>query len=577
MPETQIRIILPNPHQSICLKPEAPFMKENNQLKIQQTLYYHERTKHHFYRFARSVGYLDWETQPNPFRFYQGTRSLHLPLLEADLSASYLDLYERKNSKPYALVKENLGAFLELSLGLSAWKSVESSSWALRINPSSGNLHPTEGHLILPPIAEFPAGVYHYAPYYHAIELRAEIPTAIWGALNTHFETPGFLLGLKSIFWRESWKYGERAFRYCNHDVGHALACLSFAANLLGWKVIFLNALSDEEIRTLFGFHTVDWKPHEEEHPELLCFVSVNPGNHIPRHIPESVIESLGTLAFDGEPNPLSPTHVDWDIITSVAKSTEKPKTEPMVYALADPPLRLPDSLPHLSASQIIRQRRSAVQLDGTTSIGKERFLCMLDKTLPRRSCAPFDVELGEPCVHLLLFVHRVDGFPPGIYFLIRNLKDLSEIKTRSRSEFSWEPASAGLPLFLLKLGDFRDEAALVSCQQEIASDGAFSLGMIARFKKQIDLAPYFYRHLFWETGMIGQVLYLEAEAHGIRGTGIGCFYDDPVHQILGFSDNTYQSLYHFTMGGPIEDTRLTTWSPYHHLSKPENQACFRK
>jgi hypothetical protein len=92
-----------------------------------------------------------------------------------------------------------------------------------------------------------------------------------------------------------------------------------------------------------------------------------------------------------------------------------------------------------------------------------------------------------------------------------------------------------------------------VSCQQEIASDGAFSLGMIARFKKQIDIAPYFYRHLFWETGMIGQVLYLEAEAHGIRGTGIGCFYDDPVHQILGFSDNTYQSLYHFTMGGPIE------------------------
>ncbi len=65
---------------------------------------------------------------------------------------------------------------------------------------------------------------------------------------------------------------------------------------------------------------------------------------------------------------------------------------------------------------------------------------------------------------------------------------------------------------------------------------------------------------------MIGQVLYLEAEAHSLRGTGIGCFFDDLVHQILGFSDNSYQDLYHFTIGGAIEDTRLATLPPYHHL-----------
>ncbi len=34
--------------------------------------------------------------------------------------------------------------------------------------------------------------------------------------------------------------------------------------------------------------------------------------------------------------------------------------------------------------------------------------------------------------------------------------------------------------------------------------------------------------------GVIGQVLYLEAEAAGARATGIGCFYDDPVHDVLG-------------------------------------------
>ena len=66
---------------------------------------------------------------------------------------------------------------------------------------------------------------------------------------------------------------------------------------------------------------------------------------------------------------------------------------------------------------------------------------------------------------------------------------------------------------------------------------------------------------------MIGQVLYLEAEAHGIRGTGIGCFFDDPVTELLGIQDSSRHSLYHFTVGHPVEDVRLATLPPYHHLT----------
>ena len=58
-------------------------------------------------------------------------------------------------------------------------------------------------------------------------------------------------------------------------------------------------------------------------------------------------------------------------------------------------------------------------------------------------------------------------------------------------------------------------------------------------------------------------MLYLEAEAAGIRGTGIGCFFDDAVHSLFGFGDSRFQSLYHFTLGGPVEDTRLRTGAPY--------------
>jgi len=72
-----------------------------------------------------------------------------------------------------------------------------------------------------------------------------------------------------------------------------------------------------------------------------------------------------------------------------------------------------------------------------------------------------------------------------------------------------------------------------------------------------------FYRNLFWEAGVIGQVLYLEAEAAGARSTGIGCFFDDAVHDVLGLTDNQFQSLYHFTVGIPVEDRRLQSSPPY--------------
>ena len=134
-------------------------------------------------------------------------------------------------------------------------------------------------------------------------------------------------------------------------------------------------------------------------------------------------------------------------------------------------------------------------------------------------------------------------------------------------ARFAWSsPAGCpqGLPLFLLEAGDVRRLAAQVSCGQEIAGESCFSLGMVAEFQAGLrEQGSWFYRRLFWETGLIGQLLYLEAEAAGLRGTGIGCFFDDPVHAVFGFPDSAFQSLYHFTVGGPVDDPRLSTLPPY--------------
>jgi hypothetical protein len=67
---------------------------------------------------------------------------------------------------------------------------------------------------------------------------------------------------------------------------------------------------------------------------------------------------------------------------------------------------------------------------------------------------------------------------------------------------------------------------------------------------------------------VLGQVLYLEAEAAGVRGTGIGCYFDDAFHNLLGLDGYCFQSLYHFTVGGPVDDPRLMTLAAYSHLNR---------
>ena len=526
---------------------------------------YHEGTKHHYERYARSPGHMDWQNQPNPFRFYEKTPVIELPLLKENPRAEYPNLYHRKNNQQQAFTIETIAGFLELSLGLSAWKAVGQSRWSLRMNPSSGNLHPTEAHLVLPHLSRVPGGVYHYNAFTHALEQRTEVPDETWQQITLHFGCQGFLVGLSSIFWRESWKYGERAFRYCNHDVGHALAAVSISANLFGWKVTYLNGLSDNTLDTILGFDKTRYENLAGEHPDLLCFIHPRDQLEILRSLPQPIIADFANLSFTGTPNTLSRQQINWEIIYQTADLTRKPTTVDRRYDYGDPAW-IHTTAPQLSAAEIIRQRRSATDFDRNGSVTRNQLFTILDSTLPRNGCAPFDAELIKASTHLLIFVHHVEGLTPGLYFFCRNDQDLNPIKQLTRSDFIWQPVENKIPLYLLEEGNYRQQAVRVSCHQDIAGSGAFSLGMIAQFKASITDEPFRYRHLFWETGMIGQVLYLEAEAHGVRGTGIGCFFDDAVHDILGINDNQYQSLYHFTIGRPVEDPRLTTYPPYHHL-----------
>ena len=523
---------------------------------------YHDRTKHRRDRYAAGPGGLDWATQPNPFRRFHGAPELRLPLAESDHTPPAAVLFGVGTviSQPFNL--HTLGLFFELSLGLSAKKQIADSSWFLRINPSSGNLHPTEVYAVLPSRDWLPggAGVYHYSPLDHALEQRARRSPEDTPARN------GFYVGLSSIIWREAWKYGERAFRYCQHDIGHALATICCAAAVLGWRVKLSPEWDDRQLATLLGLDRAnDFVDAEQEIPGLLAEVVVSDSPPPPAPL------RIEAKEWFGRANQLSRSQVPWPAIDKAVAASEQ--RGPLVVKTADrcPLWPAPNPAPcELSSGQLIRQRRSAVDFAAATIIAKETFLGILDATLPRPSAPPFDGWPLPPRLHLIVFVHRVNGLAPGMYLWLRNQTDEQTLRQAFRNIHHWEAPegqSPNLPLRRLGNGDLRSFARTLSCQQDIAADGAFSLGMLAHFEPVLrEFGASAWRQLFWEAGMIGQGLYLAAEAAGVRGTGIGCYFDDLLHDALGLTGHDWQSLYHFTVGTPVDDSRLSTAPPYAHL-----------
>jgi SagB-type dehydrogenase family enzyme len=449
-----------------------------------------------------------------------------------------------------------LADLLRYSLGLSAWKQFRGSKWSLRVNPSSGNLHPTEAYLVVgaePGLGETPA-VYHYAPDRHAVERRCAfgMPSgspAVGG--------PACLIALTSVHWREAWKYGERAFRYCQHDLGHAIAAVRIAAALAGLGARILPGWSHADIASLTGIdRDDDFVDAEREEPGCLLEVGPMDSQQSSGVSRAALLDAVRAGVWTGHANQLSEDHVQWTFIDEVAAAT-RDAGRPTPPAPPAHPARPPYPTP------LLLQRRSAVALDGRSPIDADRFFAMLSHVMPGAS-APWDAVWWSARIHLALFVHRVDGVEPGLYLLPRRPEAADALRAAIGRDFLWEPATDTLPLIRLARGDCRRLAARVSCDQDIAADGFFSLSMLAEFDASLEeFGPSFYRQLFWESGVVGQVLYLEAEAAGARGTGIGCFYDDPVHDVLGLAGHAFQSLYHFTIGMPIEDTRLTTEPGY--------------
>ena len=176
----------------------------------------------------------------------------------------------------------------------------------------------------------------HYSPSAHALEVLAEFDTELWNTLCCPFPVHTFFIGLTSIHWREAWKYGQRAYRYCMHDAGHAMGAISMAAGGLGWQTRLLDDLGTDELALLMG----TFRDHdaEREEPDMLiaCVPDKRASNET--SLSEVSVLSFESLAWQGRPNQLSRSHVEWGI-EDIASQVRKPRGECQYQRFENPPL----------------------------------------------------------------------------------------------------------------------------------------------------------------------------------------------------------------------------------------------
>jgi SagB-type dehydrogenase family enzyme len=529
---------------------------------------YHQRSKHQFNRYAPSLGYTDWDCQPEAFRRYAHAPLRPLPRPEPQSQPTFDALHEAGAvpAQPFSVAM--LGRLFFDSFALSGWVTSNGKHWPLRCIPSAGGMHPTEVYLWcygLEELSPDPA-LFHYNAYEHSLELRGTLEEEVWKQLLGDLPASALLFGFTSIHWRSSWKFGERAYRFCQHDLGHALGALAYAAATVGWHACIL-PIADPDLQCLLGVSGQEGP--EAEQPGFLVAVTPEPLDRALAaawRFPAEVREPLLEDRLPNRPNALSNRHHPWPAIDTIGLAclenslVERP--------LQPPPPAEPISGPRPdSADVLFRRRRSAARMDGNHGISLESFLRICRRLGPGKlpqSALPY-----EPAIHLLLFVHRVQDLAPGIYALPRTKNGMQLLKETLKRMPDWQrpPGISGLPLFQIQPGDAQISARVLSCNQTLASGSAFMVCMLADFESRLNrFGPGEYRRLHWEAGLLGQTLYMEAEAAGLSGVGIGCFIDDAVHQQFGMHGNTMQVLYHFAVGGSVEDSAIERHPAYAHL-----------
>jgi len=422
---------------------------------------YHDATKHSPHSVDMSGHRLDWSIKPRPFKLYRDLEAIEPPA--------------------------DIGRLCLLSNGVLRWRRYgRGEAYGFRAAPCTGALYHIELYVASAARPDLPAGLYHYGAHDDALRrLRAGDVRAALFATTGDLEPVGsapLVFVVTSTFWRNSWKYGARAYRHAFWDGG------AVAANLLALlaadrtRASIVMGFADPEVSRLLGIDGV--------REAAVSIVAVGEGGGVPAS-PENLMELQ--LATER----LSMREVRYPELEAAHQASTLAATEVAAWRgrAGRPSHAVPAAISEPAIEEVIRCRRSTRRFEDR-SIARdqlERILTTATSSIPGDAFDPLPVEP-------FLIVNEVEGLEPGLY---------------------------GPDLRLIRRGTLRRQAGELALGQELGAEAAVNVYFMSDLDATFErLGERGYRVAQMAGGIAGERLELTATAQDLGATGL-TFFDD--------------------------------------------------
>lgn len=494
-------------------------MIRNGENKTPLAIYYHDATKNT--RWNMSGTGLDWSSQPDVFKSYPAETSRNLPPPhgeQPDKTGEAIDRIRRAVSafEPGQMTADDLSSILMLNNGVTGTLDYPGVKYFLRSAPSAGALYPAITYVFASSVNGMEPGLYHYDVKEHKLDLIDSGPE-LKDKLLAAVPTPALLENADAVFiytanyFRSSWKYGKRAYRYILMDTGHVAKNALLGAEAFGYQGNLIGCFDDQLINTLLQID-----PNEEG---ALLLLPLGKGKKAPPVAYRCAVQSAPQpLAGKADPLVLL-SHGQTCLKLDHSRRTICPTADNRIFDKSYPDLPvfdLPDSfdagdrlIPTLLNRRSVRTWADAAMTQAQLSsllyysfgIKNENGEYLSDPGVA-----------GASFLNLYLVINNVDGLDTGVYYYNRQRHNLSQIRK----------------------GNFRRTVYEAALSQGVVGDSCVCF-IITTSNKRLNHpdGDRSLRYAGLEAGLIGENIYLQTQALGLGCTGIGAYFDDEVSELI--------------------------------------------
>lgn len=453
-----------------------------------------------------AMGEQDPALEPSPFKIYPALSPIPLPREPLATDVAALDAIAATGEVDINLAIPDLATISALLLRsnglLKRWHTPWGREIQFRAASCTGARYHLELYLICADLPGLPAGVYHYGAHDHALRLlRAGDHRAILAEATGNepaiAQAPA-IIASSSAFWRNAWRYQERAYRHAFWDTGTLYANLLAIAASAKLPTEVVLGFDDAAVNRLLDI--------DGEREAALGLVAIGRT--------EAPLPAAPNVApLDLEVEPYSSREIDFPAIRELHRASGLDsgaeaaawRSQPLVRTLPDAsgPLvalqPLPaGEIPVESIEEVIQRRRSNRHYAADQPLPFDLFSTVIERATYGTRIDALD-PTAPPLYDLFLIVNNVEGLEPGSYL--------------------YRPAERSLER--LADGDYRRQAALLACGQSYAADA--HVNVYALTDLDTVLARYGnrgYRLVQLEAALMAGRVQLAAHALGLGAVG---------------------------------------------------------